>query len=191
MQGGQTNEKMVTVDVPNIAVPIKLALLKDHQIQRTRRTFSVILGVLIGLGVFATIVSFYGSNNDICLLTPRRVPKTIEYLMSIIFCIFGFHVAHRYSTIGLRVFAWLIIFELVIDGIMIIVFFHIGATASHARNSNVYRQSEARISYTSPNAFLCALIYIFDFIFDIIIVRLAFKLAKLIEIRKSSIIQQI
>ncbi|CAF0907571.1 unnamed protein product [Rotaria sordida] len=192
MQYKQGNEKVYMMDGYNQPLSKLFPFNQDPEIQRTRKILLIILGVCLGILLSGMINVIFGPTIDICLIGNGHIAEIIEYLISIILYTFGLFVVYRYSEIGLRVFAWLNIITLIIVGIVILALFIIGMTNSNDINlSTLYGENPTRIIKTQKGPFFCAFLYIPDCILTIIIVKFAFKLAKIINHKKSLPIQQV
>ncbi|CAF1386427.1 unnamed protein product [Rotaria sordida] len=177
----------------NISIFLKFSLTRDSQIQRTRKILSIILGTYTCLGVLGTITVIFGNSSNACSIKTTRIAEIIELLSLILVCSYGLFVTHYYCETGLRVFVWLIIIELVMISISIIIVIFIIFRGIHrpAPNSTIYRERDSLMIRTQIGAFFCAFIYIVAFVLDIIIVKFAFKLAKLIAVKRSLTVPQI
>ncbi|CAF1139690.1 unnamed protein product [Rotaria sp. Silwood1] len=145
------------------------------------------------LCILEAISMIFGNSSNACLIKTGPVAELVEFLSLIIAYSFGLFVARRYYETGLRIFASLIVLEMVMIsiGIIIVVLIIFGAIPRTAPNSTAYREHDSLMIRTQIGAFYCAFVYIVTFILDIIIVKFAFKLAKLIAVERSSTMPQI
>ncbi|CAF1217710.1 unnamed protein product [Rotaria sordida] len=176
MQYKQGSETVDMINTPYILVSRPLSSNEDPE----------------GLIMAGTITIIFGPTIDICLIGNGNIAKIAGCLISILFYTFGIFVAYRYYQTGLRVFAWLNIITLIILGIAIVALFITGITNSNNILLSIYNgQYPNTMIKTRTGAFVCAFIYIPDFILNIIIVKFSFKLAKLIDAKISLTSQQI
>ncbi|CAF3127688.1 unnamed protein product [Rotaria socialis] len=167
------------------------SLTEDPEIKRARKILGIILGVLIVLTVLSTIGSIAGNGVANNSEYSSRGVEIGQSLISVVFFSFGYFVVHRYSKIGLLVFAWLNIIGLVIDGILVVLLFVAGLTSVTNGSSVNNSQTNGMLVGGSTAFFVEIVIIIAAFILQIVIVKFAFKLARLIEAKKSSFRQQI
>ncbi|CAM2726260.1 unnamed protein product [Rotaria socialis] len=174
MQYAQGSEKVVLTTSPYMPVSQPLSLNEDPEIRRTRKVLLIIVGVCLGLAVLGVVSSIVGSEAPIIFLS------------------FGCLVAYRYSPTGLKVFAWLNVVGLVILGIGVIVCIFFGfvsltvvASAANDRGQGI------QVGVSIMVLLFVTIILIAAFILQIVIMKLAFKLARLIEAKKSLPHQQI
>ncbi|CAF1222460.1 unnamed protein product [Rotaria sordida] len=177
----------------NKPVFIKFSLIEDPQVQRTRRILSIILGTCICLSVLRMISVIFGNGSNACLIKTEFVAEIVQFLSSILAYSFGLFVTRRYYETGLRIFAWLIILELVIIGIgiIIVVLIILGGIPRTVPNSTTYKDRDSLMIRTQIGALTCAFIYVFASVLDIIIAKFAFKLINLIGIKRSLPVSQI
>ncbi|CAF3522522.1 unnamed protein product [Rotaria socialis] len=88
-------------------------------------------------------------------------------------------------------FAWLNIIGLVIDGIIVVLLFVAGLTSLTNASSINNSQTNGMLVGGSTAFFVVIVIIIAGSIVQIVIVKFAFKLARLIEAKKASFCQQI
>ncbi|CAF3127670.1 unnamed protein product [Rotaria socialis] len=187
----QNHEKVVAMDTPYMPVSQLLSLNDDPEIRRTRKILLVILGVLFVLAVLGTIGSIAGNGVTNNFGYSSRGVQIGRSLISVVFLSFGYLVAHRYSKIGLLVFAWLNIIGLVISGIAVMLLFVLGLVSLTNPSSVNNTQAYGILIGESIVFFVVIVIIIAAFILQTVIVKFAFKLARLIEANKSSFRQQI
>ncbi|CAF2058350.1 unnamed protein product [Rotaria magnacalcarata] len=194
MHHEQGSEQVVTVASPNKSVSQLLSLTEDSEIQRTRKILLIMLGVCLGLTVI-------GAAGAIGLIAGHELTNNSEYktyrasivqsFSSIVFFGFGYLVTHRYSQIGLQVFAWINIIELVIVGVLL-AFLAIFSLAFLTITNSTYNYNNWDIMVRlSIFVYIIIVFVIAACIVQIVIVTFAFKLARLIEARKSLFHQQI
>lgn len=176
------------------AVNIKsLPLSEDPAIQRIRKRIIIIAGILLGISlIFLTITIVI-----VGLFQGRIVAQALIYiylLIAIVYNAFGIFVAFRYSAVFLRVFSWLSIIGVVLNGLLaaFFIFAVINAIVDHNESNHSQFNQSVNIEM-SATAVLCTCIFtlidsivllIFNFIF-------ASKLARLIGNKKNTINQQI
>ncbi|CAF1625952.1 unnamed protein product [Rotaria magnacalcarata] len=185
MQYAQDNEKFVAMGSPYMPVSQLLSLTDDPEIRRTRKNLRILLGVLLVLAVLGTISSIAGvgiTNNS---KYSSRGAEISQSIISVVFLSFGYLVVHRYSNIGLRVFAWLNIIDLVIVGIALAILVICGLVVVSTTSSVVDAEQKGILVGLSMVVIIAIILIIAGFILQIIIVKLAFKLARLIEAKKS------
>ncbi|CAF3362693.1 unnamed protein product [Rotaria socialis] len=184
MAHGQGSEQVVMVD--DLSLPSsKWSLLKaDPQIKQTQNNLQILISVLLTLSVIGTILtivdSLAGYDRNISL----RVASMVRPLLALILHGFGFSVTYRYNELGLLAFAWLILIGLFLLGMrleFLLVSLIVSAFSSTGEDAR-YRLVSTGESIAS---FFAALIYVVVFILTIIVPILAFKLAKLIRMKKS------
>ncbi|CAM4967949.1 unnamed protein product [Rotaria socialis] len=149
------------------------------------------IGLLVVLAVLGTIGSIAGNGVTNNFGYSSRGVQIGRSLISVVFLSFGYLVAHRYSKIGLLVFAWLNIIGLVISGIVVMLLFVLGLVSLTNPSSVNNTQAYGILIGESIVFFVVIVIIIAAFILQIVIVKFAFKLARLIEANKSSFRQQI
>ncbi|CAF3917676.1 unnamed protein product [Rotaria sordida] len=148
------------------------------------------------VSVFGLIDTIFSRTIVYCLIPNGYYQEIGEYITAILFAAIGLFVTFRYSEIGLRVIAWISIIESVGIGIAILFLICTDFTGRHAQNSitkySVTNQQDN--SHAIPKrmgSFMCTIGHIIAFVFWVIIVKLTFKLAKLIGAKKAIAIQQI
>ncbi|CAF0803910.1 unnamed protein product [Rotaria sordida] len=191
MQYEQGSEKVNIVGAHNTLVAKPLPMNQDPEVQRTRRILLIVLGVCLALCLMNAINAIFGHNSQHHIKQTQHGVQVGQSLISIAFYTFGIIAAYRYSQIGLRVFAWLGVISLIILGIAIAVFLIFGITAITAGSVTDDNMSKSLMIGTSFVFFILACVVIVAFILTIIIVKLAFKLAKLINGKQTVVIQQI
>ncbi|CAF0997331.1 unnamed protein product [Rotaria sordida] len=191
MQYEQGSEKVDMINTPYIPVSRPLLLNEDPEIRRTRKILIIILGVCLALSVVGMINAVSGSEVRHGMQDGRRGVEMGQSVIAILFYSFGIFVAHRYYQTGLRVFAWLGIIELVIFSIIIIVIICFAITATAAANITDDDMNKSILIGASVAIFFVIIICIACLILTIIIVKFAFKLARLIDAKRSLTIQQI
>ncbi|CAF4535257.1 unnamed protein product [Rotaria socialis] len=97
----------------------------------------------------------------------------------------------HYFTLSATWFAWLNIIGLVIDGIIVVLLFVAGLTSLTNASSVNNSQTNGMLVGGSTAFFVVIVIIIAGSIVQIVIVKFAFKLARLIEAKKASFCQQI
>ncbi|CAF1625958.1 unnamed protein product [Rotaria magnacalcarata] len=191
MDYAQDNGKVLLIDSPYTLASQRLSITDDPEIRRTRRILLITFGVLLVLAALGTVSSIAGNritNNSKYSSDGVEIGRS---LISVVFFSFGYLVAHRYSKIGLLVFAWLSIIGLVIGGIVVVQLLIVGLTFSTNARSINNSQTNGMLVGASTVFFVVIVIFVVASIIQIVIVRFAFKLAKLIEVKKSSFRQQI
>ncbi|CAF2025392.1 unnamed protein product [Rotaria magnacalcarata] len=179
MQYSKKNENVAAIASPGIMVSQPLPLNKDPEIRETRKLILLILGVCIALSVFGTTGSKYSG----------RQAGIGQSLASLLLYSFAYLVTYRYSSTGLRAFAWISIFGLVSTGIglvVLMIFDFLTLTASTA-NAN----GQLILAGLSLDLLFLVIISIIAFVLQIMIIKLAFKLARLIGAKKSLFFQQL
>ncbi|CAF3691895.1 unnamed protein product [Rotaria socialis] len=167
------------------------SLTDDPEIRRTRKILLILLRTILVLAVLATIGSIAGNvvtNNS---EYSSRGVEISRSLIPVVFLTFGYLVAHRYSKIGLLVSSWLNIIELVINAIIIVLLFVACLTSLTNASSVNNSQTNGMLVGASIVFFVLIVIIIAALILHIVIGKFAFKLARLIEAKKSSFCQQI
>ncbi|CAF4383817.1 unnamed protein product [Rotaria socialis] len=120
---------------PYVPVSQLLSLADDPEIRRTRKNLRILLGVLLVLTVLGTISSITGNGIVNNSKYSSRGTEIAQSIISVLFLSFGYLAAQRYSKIGLRVFAWLNIIELVIMGIVLAILVICGLVVVRAASS--------------------------------------------------------
>ncbi|CAF3667639.1 unnamed protein product, partial [Rotaria socialis] len=146
------------------------------------------------LTVLSTIGSIAGNGVANNSEYSSRGVEIGQSLISVVFFSFGYFVVHRYSqgeNLFQEEFAWLNIIGLVIDGILVVLLFVAGLTSVTNGSSVNNSQTNGMLVGGSTAFFVEIVIIIAAFILQIVIVKFAFKLARLIEAKKSSFRQQI
>ncbi|CAF3522470.1 unnamed protein product [Rotaria socialis] len=192
MQYAQENEKVATIASSGIMISQPLPLNKDLEIRLTRIILLIMLGVSIGaavLGVLGAIASI--ASNDVQYGSKYSIRQTGigQSLISLLLYSFGYLVAYRYSQTGLRVFAWINIFALASAGIGLVVRMIFGFLVLTTPTSTDHGQ--LILASLSVFLFFVVIIIIACFVYQIVIIKHAFKLARLIEAKKSLFFQQI
>jgi hypothetical protein len=193
MQYNQDTDKVAMMNSSYITVPKPLLLTEDREVQRTRKILIIILGVCLGLCVVALVSMVFGSALTTEMNGTQRSIKVGQAIIAILFYGFGIFVARRYSAIGLRVFAWLNIIELVAMGIgiVLLVFVMIMGVSVINYAAVVYGQMKDLLVGATEGTFIFTIIiYIAAFVLLVIIVKLTFKLARAIDANQRLIIQQ-
>ncbi|CAF1095365.1 unnamed protein product [Adineta steineri] len=103
---------MVVTNNPVTPTTKPLALVKDPQLQRSRKILLIMLGISLGLSLVNSFVQNVNYTGNLQTNTIVAIP-----IVSIAFDGFGLLVSYKYSEIGLRVFAWLGMIILVCMGI--------------------------------------------------------------------------
>ncbi|CAF3127617.1 unnamed protein product [Rotaria socialis] len=194
MQYEQGSEKVVPMASPYKSVSQPLSLAEDFEIRRTRKILLIMLGVCLGLavigaaGAIGAIAGHYITNST--EYTTYRA-SIVQSFSSIVFFGFGYLVTHRYSRIGLQVFAWISIIELVIVGIALVLLVVFSLVFLTITNSTHNYNSWDIMVPLSIFVYIMIVFVIAACILRIVIVKFAFKLARLIETRKSSFCQHI
>ncbi|CAF1316318.1 unnamed protein product [Adineta steineri] len=192
MQFKPETKNMVTMNPAYIlTIPKELSLTENYEIQRTRKILLIILGVCLALSVVGTISAISESKLEGDIGVPRRSSQGGHSFISMLYCSFGIIVTYQYSQNGLRVLVCLGIIMLVIMGIVatIILCLAIGAVAFLNYTDN--NEKQAMIIGVSLGAFIFLLTYAVDFILTVIIVKFAFKLARLIDGNKHLTTQRV
>ncbi|CAF3230728.1 unnamed protein product [Rotaria socialis] len=191
MRYAQDNDKVLLIDSPYMPASQPLSLTDDPEIRRTRKILLILLSGILVLAVLGTIGSITGNGATNNSEYSSRGVQIGRSLISVVFLSFGYLVAHRYSKIGLLVFAWLNIIGLVIDGIIVVLLFVAGLTSLTNASSVNNSQTNGMLVGGSTAFFVVIVIIIAGSIVQIVIVKFAFKLARLIEAKKASFCQQI
>ncbi|CAF3127706.1 unnamed protein product [Rotaria socialis] len=191
MRYAQDNDKVLLIDSPYMPASQPLSLTDDPEIRRTRKILLILLSGILVLAVLGTIGSITGNGVTNNSEYSSRGVQIGRSLISVVFLSFGYLVAHRYSKIGLLVFAWLNIIGLVIDGIIVVLLFVAGLTSLTNASSVNNSQTNGMLVGGSTAFFVVIVIIIAGSIVQIVIVKFAFKLARLIEAKKASFCQQI
>ncbi|CAF1426482.1 unnamed protein product [Rotaria sordida] len=196
MQPEQGTDKVIITTSPTLPVSKQLLLATDPEIRRTRKILAVIYGICLAVSVFGLIDTIFSRTIEYCLIPNGYYEEIGEYVITILFAAIGLFVTFQYSEIGLRVIAWISIIESVGIGIAILFLICTDFTGRHAQNSitkySVTNQQDN--SHAIPKrmgSFMCTIGHIIAFVFWVIIVKLTFKLAKLIGAKKAIAIQQI
>ncbi|CAF3632865.1 unnamed protein product [Rotaria socialis] len=191
MRYAQDNDKVLLIDSPYMPASQPLSLTDDPEIRRTRKILLILLSGILVLAVLGTIGSITGNGVTNNSEYSSRGVQIGRSLISVVFLSFGYLVAHRYSKIGLLVFACLNIIGLVIDGILVVLLFVAGLTSLANASSLNNSQTNGMLVGGSTAFFVVIVIIIAGSIVQIVIVKFAFKLARLIEAKKASFCQQI
>ncbi|CAF2025390.1 unnamed protein product [Rotaria magnacalcarata] len=184
MEYTQDSERFVTTGSSSMAASQPLPWNKDRKIRCTRKVLLIVLGMLLSMAILRTIfiiVDFGATNHSSNSMLSVQFGQSV---ISVILYSFGYLVTHRYSKIGLRVFAWLNIIDLVIVGIALAILFVSVSTFLSTRISTLDGQHQGIGIGLSIVVFVAIILIIAAFILQIIIVKLAFKLARLIEAKK-------
>ncbi|CAF3379955.1 unnamed protein product [Rotaria socialis] len=184
MQYAQNNEKIVVMGNPYVPVSQLLSLADDPEIRRTRKNLRILLGVLLVLTVLGTISSITGNGIVNNSKYSSRGTEIAQSIISVLFLSFGYLAAQRYSKIGLRVFAWLNIIELVIMGIVLAILVICGLVVVRAASSAANGEQKG-ILVLSIVVVVVIIAVIIGLILQVIIVKMSFKLARLIEAKES------
>ncbi|CAF3229750.1 unnamed protein product [Rotaria socialis] len=190
MQYEQTNEKVTVMDGLPVAVTGPLSLTEDPQIQRFRKYLLILLGVFLAPCLITTIMLILtqvSSSND-QVGTGTRLSSSV---VSVIFYSFGILVAYRYSTTGLRVFAWLSIVLTILAGFGISIFLFLVKAISASSSDTGNNKSSGFIVAGSIGIIIDVIIFTAAFGLTILIIVLAFKLSRLIAAKTSLATQQI
>ncbi|CAF3671991.1 unnamed protein product [Adineta steineri] len=118
MQHELGTENVVMMNNSDVPTTKPLELVKDPQLQRSRKILLIMIGIYFGIclvGTFAKIVNDAGNS--------QKNASVVGSIASIAYYGFGLLVSYKYSEIGLRVFAWLGVVILVITGIALILLF--------------------------------------------------------------------
>ncbi|CAF1368494.1 unnamed protein product [Rotaria sp. Silwood1] len=196
MQAETDVSNMATISIPTLPLAKPSLLTDDPEIRRTRRIIMIICSICIVICAIDAIHTYFIDTIGYCLKPNGRSEVIGQYFIAILLYSFALFVAYRYSETGLRVIVWLGIFELFVVAIVIIYLIN-SVTSSSGSNtfSNEYSTSKPKDNNHYINkpidSIICILTYIGGFILKLIIVRLAFKLARLIDVKKTLVIKQI
>ncbi|CAF1007367.1 unnamed protein product [Rotaria sordida] len=196
MQPEQTTDRVTTPTAPTVSVSKQLLLATDPKIRQIRKILVVIYGIGLVVCMFGLIDAIFSRTIEYCLIPNGYYQEIGEYIIAILSCAIGLFVTFRYSVTGLLVVAWISIIELVGIGIAILFLICTDFTDRHVQNSitkySVANQkNHGRAIIKHMGSFMCTIVYIIAFVFGVIIVKLPFKLAKLIGAKKTTAIQQI
>ncbi|CAF1326912.1 unnamed protein product [Rotaria sordida] len=196
MQSVQDTNNVITTTVLNLSVSKQLLLVTDPKIRQLRKILAVIYGICLVVCVFGLINATFSRTIEYCLIPNGYYEEIAEYIIAILFYAIGLFVTFRYSETGLRVIAWISIIELVGIGIAILLLICTDFTDRHAQNSITKysvanQQDNSRVIIKHMGSLMCTIVYIIAFVFEVIIVILTSKLAKLIGVKKTIAIQQI
>ncbi|CAF2705403.1 unnamed protein product [Rotaria sp. Silwood2] len=194
MQAEENTNNVAAINIPNWSLSKQTLLNADLEVRRTRKTLVVIGGVCLVLFVCGLIDAIFTSTIRYCLIPNTRLEEIGEFLIEIFLYALTLFCAYRYSETGLRVFAWLGVIELICLGFVILILipgiFRLPEKNSIDKYSTTSLQNIERVNKKRYGPFFCACVYITDFILTIIIVKLTFKLSKLIAAKKANLIQQ-
>ncbi|CAF1509654.1 unnamed protein product, partial [Adineta steineri] len=98
MQHELGTENVVMMNNSDVSTTRPLELVKDPQLQRSRKILLIILSICLGLcliGTFAEIVNYAGNS--------KKITDVVGSIASIAYYGFGLWVSYKYSEIGLRV----------------------------------------------------------------------------------------
>ena len=187
VQGNDTRTMMNSYHI--VGSPV-LSLAKDPQIKRTRKILLIILGVCFVLSVLGAINGFISTGITDTYWQSERYGQSIRSVISVLYFALGYLVAYRYYSIGLRVFAWVCIIDLIISGIAFGLIIYLAFTYIATQSKAGDEQFEAITGEMKIVILFAIIVIIISFILTMVIIKLAFKLATLIENKKSKRIQQ-
>ncbi|UJR07532.1 hypothetical protein I4U23_011820 [Adineta vaga] len=191
MQYKPETEKVAMMD-PSDPVTIRpLSLKYNVEIQRTRKILLIILGVCLGLSIAGALsaISTSAVRNEIGSSKGRS--EVGFNIISILFYAFGTFVAYRYYQIGLRIFAIIGVIILVLEAIAVILLLLLGVVVLTALSQSDAGEHKGMIVGASFGAFFVIFIVAASFILTVIIVKFAFKLARLIDANKYLMVQSV
>ncbi|CAF1394666.1 unnamed protein product [Adineta ricciae] len=190
MQYKEDVEKVAMMNSPTLLSPRPLGLKDNDEVQRTRKFLLIILGVCLALSVASAVSAIPGSSYESETGTTRRSSQVGENFVAILFYTFGIVVAYNYYQTGLRVFAYLGVIILGFAGIAAVIFLFLGISALVAVSQSGKGQYGFLLG-ASIGAFLFVILLVANVILTVIIVKFAFKLARLIEASERLAVQPV
>ncbi|CAF2862858.1 unnamed protein product [Rotaria sp. Silwood2] len=181
---------MVITSVSNIPISQSLSLVGDPEIQRIRKFLLIAIAILLAFSLVSIITVISGKRIEDGI---KEIHGGVQFGQSIIllfFYIFGIFVVYRYYETGLRVFGWLGTIIMIIMAILIVVLLFVGIAASATKDLDNDNDNKNPMTAVSMGIFVTVLSSIARLILTIIIIIFAFKLAKLIDVKRSLAIQQ-
>ncbi|CAF0898166.1 unnamed protein product [Rotaria sordida] len=190
MQPEQETAHVVITNVSNMFAPQSLSLDNDPKIQRIRKILSITIGILFAFFIVGMISAIFGHGIGNGIKETSHGAQVGQSLILVFFYTFGLFVTYRYSATGLRVFAWLDIISvsMLITGILSVLF--LDFSPSTTKKLAYDRDRKDFINDQSSSIYIVIPGAIAVGALDIVIIKYAFQLAKLIDIKKSLAIRQ-
>ncbi|CAF0892066.1 unnamed protein product [Adineta ricciae] len=182
MQYEQGTEKVFMASAPTASSN------DDRQLQRTRKILLIVFGIFLGLSIFSLAMPFMGVSTATYGLERNYTPQFVQSILSIAFYSFGYYVAHNYHPIGLRVVAWIMIISAVFlclttIGVFILLIVIMAGV-------EFPREFQSLAVFGGVLLSVVAVVSLIVFIVEIILIKLCFKLARLIDARDKFLHQQ-
>ncbi|UJR07538.1 hypothetical protein I4U23_011826 [Adineta vaga] len=191
MQYAQGSEKVL---VPG-TVPILLT--DDREVQRTRKILLIIFGILLGLNILSIAVFIINSTTTTSTSTTasayylkqNRTYTFTQPVLSAIFYALAFYVTYNYHPTGLRVVAWL----LIIATVLLCLSFSLFSILFIIIISGVpiHEQLDSYVTVSGVIITVLGIIVAVSLVIQIILIKLCFKLARLINANKKVSIPQV
>ncbi|CAF1325118.1 unnamed protein product [Adineta ricciae] len=183
MQYEQGTEKVFMASAPTASSN------DDRQLQRTRKILLIVFGIFLGLSIFSLAMPFMGVSTATYGLERNYTPQFVQSILSIAFYSFGYYVAHNYHPIGLRVVAWIMIISAVFlclttIGVFILLIVIMAGV-------EFPREFQSLAVFGGVLLSVVAVVSLIVFIVEIILIKLCFKLARLIDARDKFLHQQV
>ncbi|CAF1357293.1 unnamed protein product [Adineta ricciae] len=182
-QGGEAVTVMCGIPITDnkiLSVPIDRS-----EIKQTRCILLTIISISFGLAIIHTIYSFAWFACDNSPKQSQQDESLLISLLSLLFFGFGLYVTHNYCRLGLYMFAWSGIAVLIGSGVCIlhlIVGIMTLVPVYHATNNKDF------VINTLMLLLMIAVLHLSAFVVTLIVIKLAFKLAKLIDANENLII---
>ncbi|UJR07533.1 hypothetical protein I4U23_011821 [Adineta vaga] len=177
----ETEEVLITDIAP-------IPLTEDREVQRTRKILLVIFSVFLALHVFSMITFIFhkvssSSTSTIYAATKSSNRQLLQTILGLFFYSFAYYVTHKYHSIGLRVVAWLVI----ISAVLFCIIIGIIAFMFIIMMTGVQLPEYLKYYYAFGGILITFIVVVSNIvlIIHVIIVKLSFNLARLIDAKKN------